>query len=70
MWKFLDFFVIQILRGLNLVESRSSKNIAIAIFECPGLGECSNFQLSKSAKIHKNENSEPQNVLERQILHF
>ena len=33
MWKFQDFSANQILCGINFVQSRSSKNAVIAIFE-------------------------------------
>ena len=55
-------FVIQILREVNFGEFRSSKN---ANFDILGaLNFVGSFQPSKSAKIHKYQNSEPRNILE------
>ena len=44
------FFVMHILREINLGESRGSKTAVIAISEA---------QISKIAKAHKNQNSKP-----------
>ena len=52
MWKIQDFSVIQILREINLSESRSP-------FRGAENGEFGKLQPSKSAKVHKNQNSEP-----------
>jgi len=70
MWKCHDFSVIQILREINFRESRSSKNVIFAILNPSEFGFSSNFSLPKSAKIHKNQTSEPLNVLKCRILHF
>ena len=58
MWKFHDFCTIQILREINFEDSRSAKTAIFAI-----LGAM-NFVLTfVTSKIHKNQNSEPLNVL-------
>ena len=66
-WKFQDFPVTQILREINFQESRRSETAVFAIFRVLNFVNLVNCRLSKSAKIHKNQNSEPPNV---QILHF
>ena len=68
MWKFQDFPITQILREINFVDSRSAKNAIFAILG--GCEFCSfgKFQPSKSAKMHKNQNSEPLNVLKTEDL--
>ena len=63
MWKVQDFSAIQILREINLGGSRSSTGAVFAIFAGSELGEFYDFQLSKSAKMNKNPNSESLNVL-------
>ena len=65
-WKFQNFSVIQILRETNFEGSRSCKSANSAILGALNFGNLVNF----SAKIHKNANSEPLNVLKWQILHF
>ena len=52
MWKFLGFSVTQILREINFKESRSSETAVYAILAAK------NYPPSRSAKIHKNQNSE------------
>jgi len=64
LWKFQDFFVIQILREINFGESRHSKNANFAILWDSEFVDLGKFRPSKSAKIHKSQNSEPLNVLE------
>ena len=68
-WKFHGFSVTQILREINFGVFRGSKN---AIFCNYGdrILIFGKFQTSKSEKIHKNQISEPVNVLKWQILHF
>ena len=68
--KFHDFSVTQILREINFWESRRSKNVVFAIYRVLNFVNLVNCSLSKSAKIHKIQNSEPPNVLKWQILHF
>ena len=71
MCKFQDFSVIQILCEINFGESRSSKTAVFDIFGALNkFYQFGKFQPSKSAKIHKRQNSEPLNVLKWQILHF
>ena len=48
LWRFQDFSICQILREINFGESCSTKFV--------------NLSLPKSAKIHKNQNSEPLSV--------
>ena len=62
MWKFQEFSVIKILRGINLGECRNPKTTIFAIFKISEFCSFGEFQLSKSAKMHKNKNSEPLNV--------
>ena len=72
MWKFHDFSVIEILREINLGDSRSSKTAVFAIFEVLNLVNLVDFSLTevhKCIKI-KNKNSEPLIKLKWQILHF
>ena len=57
--KFQDFCITEILREINFVDLRGC--------EFYSLGK---FQPSKSAKIHKNLNSEPLNFVKWLILHF
>ena len=59
----------------NYGDSRSVKSAFSVFFFCELRGsefcQFSNFQLSKNAKKNlENKNSEPQNVLKWQILHF
>ena len=70
LWKVHDFSVTLILREINIRHPGSSKN---AIFCHIGDSEFwffGQFQPSKSAKIHGNQNSETINVVKWQILHF
>ena len=69
MWKFPDFYVLQILREINFRESKSPKTAGFAIFEALKFVDLVNFSHPKSAKIHRNEKSEPLKVLQWQILH-
>ena len=62
-WKFQDFSIIQILCEINFVDSRSTKTDIFAI-----LGAVNFVKPSKSEKIHKNQNSEPLNVLKWQFF--
>ena len=65
MWKFQDFYITQILRETNLEDSKSAKTDVFAILRAVDfvhLVNC-NLQPSESAKIHKNQNSEPLNVV-------
>ena len=70
MWKFHDFSVIQILREINLGQSKSCKNAIFAHFWYSEFYQFCKFQPSKSEKIHKNQNSETLNVVKWLILHF
>ena len=70
MWKFQDFSVIQILRETNFGKTKSPKNAIFVIFGALNFVTLVNFSLSKSARINKNKNSEPLNVLKWQILQF
>ena len=62
-----NFSVAQILREIKVGESRSAKiaffTLLVTLNFVFGI-----FQLSKSAKRHKNQNSEPLNVVKWQIL--
>ena len=58
----LGLSFLWILREINFGESRSAQTALFAIF--------GKFQPSKSAKIHKNQNSEPLNVSKWQTLNF
>ena len=69
MWKFHDFSVTQILREIKFGEIRSYEN-AVSSILMTEFCYFIRFQPSKSAEIHKNQNSEPLNVLKWQILHF
>ena len=62
-----DFSITQILREVNFWNSRSAKTATFAIL---GAVDFVKYQLSKSAKIHENQNSEPLNLLKWLILHF
>ena len=70
MWKFQDFSFIQILRETNFEGSRTSKSAFFAILRAVNFVQMVNFSLQKSAKIHKNQNSEPLNVVKWLISHF
>ena len=62
-WTFQDFSITNILREINFGGSRRSKTAISAILGAQNLVDFfSKFQLSKSAKIPKNQNSEPLNV--------
>ena len=70
MWKFRDFSVTQILREINFEECRSSE---IAIFAILGaalrfVNLVDFFSLQKVHKMHKNQTSEPLDLVKRQIL--
>ena len=58
-WKFQDFSVTQILREINVGESRNSKTAVFAILE---FWQFSKFQITKSAKINENQNSASKSV--------
>ena len=62
------FSVTQILREINSRESRSSKTAVFANLRGPEFCYCGKFQPSKIAKIHKNQISEPLNVLKGQFF--
>ena len=69
MWKFHDFSITQILREIKFGRSRSSKNADFAIFGALNfINLLDRYQPAKSAKMPKNRNSEPLNVLKWQIL--
>ena len=70
MWKNQDFFVTKILREINFGEFTSSKTAVFGNFSGSDICWFGKFQPSKSAKNHKNQNSQPLNVLELQVLHF
>ena len=65
-WKFKDFCITQICVK-SILENLEVQKVPFLHFR--GCEFCS-FQPSKSAKIHKNQNSEPPNVFKWQILHF
>ena len=69
MWKFHRFSITQILREINFGDSRSAKSAVFVILESE-FSSFGQFKHSKSAKIHKSQNSDPLNVLKWQILHF
>ena len=66
----VNFPATQILREIIFGEIRSAKNAVFAIFGTLNFVNLLNTQPSKSAKIPKNKNSEPLNVLKWLILHF
>ena len=69
-WKSWLFFVIQILCEINFGESRSSETAVLAILGALYFANLIDFSLQKVQKFIKSQNSEPPNVLKRQILHF
>ena len=66
-WKFHYFCITEILCEINFEDSRNAKS---AVFAILGAVNFVHFLPSKSAKIHKNQNSEPLNVVKWLILHF
>ena len=64
------FSVTQILREINFGESRSARNAVFTILGVLNFANLENFSLQKVQKFIKNQNSEPLNVVKRQILHF
>ena len=58
-WRFQDFSVTQIIREINFGESRNSKTAIVAILRALNLVILINFK----CKFHRNQNSEPLNVL-------
>ena len=70
MWKYQDFSVIQILREINVRESRSSKTLVFASLEALNFVKYLIWP-SKIAKTNYNKNSEPLNLIKlisRKIL--
>ena len=63
MWKIQEFSVIQILREINFGDSRSAETAFFGNFKGSDFSNFGKFQPSKSAKIHKKHNLEPQNAL-------
>ena len=59
-----------ILREINFEDSKSARTALFAILGAMNFVHSVEFQPSKSAKIHKYQNSEPLNVLKWQILLF
>ena len=57
-WKFHDFSVTQILREINFGASRNFKTGVFAILEALNFVNLVTFSMPKTAKIHKNQNSE------------
>ena len=53
MWKFHDFSVIQILREINIGESRSSKTAIFAILGALTVDNLATLHLQKEPKIMK-----------------
>ena len=51
MWKFEDFFVIQILREINFGESRSSRTAVCVVFGALNIGNLVNFNFLKVQKF-------------------
>ena len=70
MWKFHDFCITEILREIHFVDTRSAKIAVLVILGAVNFVHLVNFQASKSAKIHKNHNSEPLNVVKWLILYL
>ena len=62
-WKFQDFPVTRILREINFGEFRGIKIADFCHFRDSEVCEFGRFQPLKSAKIHKNQNSQPPKVL-------
>ena len=52
-WKFEDFSIIQILREINFVDSRSAKTAGFAILGAMTFGHLVNFSLQKVQKFIK-----------------
>jgi len=69
-WKFQDFSVTRILCEIGVGESRTSKNGVFAILAALNLVNLADISLKEVQKFIKNQNSEPLNVLKRQILYF
>ena len=68
MWKVQVFLsLILYVKSIFGICTRSAKNTLLAILGAVNIVNLVNFSLWKSAK---NQNSEPLNVLKRQILHF
>ena len=67
-WKLQDCSVIQILREINFRETISSKNCCFGHFWGSEFCSIGKSKPLKSAKIHKNRNSEPLTVLKWQFL--
>jgi len=70
-WKFQDFCITEILREINFVDSRSAKTADFPFLKIKKGCEFwsfGTFQPSKNAIIHKNQNSEPLNVVKWLIL--
>ena len=53
MWKFQDFCITQILREINLEDSRSAKTAFLAILRANNFVHLVNFSLKKVKKTHK-----------------
>ena len=62
-WKFQDFCITEILREINIKDSRSAKSAAFAILRAVNFVDLVNFSLQKAQKFIKNQNLEPLNVL-------
>ena len=58
MWKFHEFSIPKILREINFEDSKIAKTAIFAILRAVNFVQMVNFSLQKSAKIHKNQNSE------------
>ena len=69
-WECHDFSITQFLREINFEDSRSAKSAIFPILGAVNFVYLVNFSLQKSAKIHKNQNSEPLNVVKWQISHL
>ena len=68
MWKNENFPAAKILREISFGNSRSSKTAIFSNFRGSENDYFGRFQPPENAKIHTNQNSEPLNVLEWQIL--
>ena len=62
MWKFHDFSITQILREINVEDSRIAKSEILTHLEALNFDFCAFLHLPKT-EIHQNQNSETLNVL-------
>ena len=62
MWKFHDFSVTQIFRGINFGESRGAKTAVFAILGALNFVNLVHFSLQKMRKFIKYQSSKPLNA--------